>query len=102
MYLPRNATVAERPGTREPIVPTRTQEEAAAAAVVVEVAERGKETTTKEIATVVVSRAINKPNVGRSTLSLGLTKAEPALKFWCQWLKVSTKNIYGYLQILIS
>ena len=49
---------------------------------------RGKETTTKEITTIVVSRATKKPNVGRNTLSLGLIKAELALKFWCQRLKV--------------
>ena len=54
--------------------------------------EKGKEKTTKEIVTIVVSRAIKKPNVGRNTLSLDLTKAEPALKFWCQRLKVSTSK----------
>ena len=81
--------VAERQGTRELTVPTRTHAEAVVD-VVVEVAERGKETTTKETATIVVSRAIKKANVERNTLNLGQTKAEPALKFWCQKLKVST------------
>ena len=80
VHLPRNATIAERPGTRELIVPSR-MHVGAVAVLVVEVAERGKETTTKEIATIVISRATKKPNVGRNTLSLGLIKADLVLKF---------------------